>query len=338
MSVIQKAMQMPERELVAFAKTDSISKAQLSQLIDDLAQAKRQRGESREQAFAKFIEDPLGRDLFQIMKAAPGRDHFQEAAVEQIAKAAGSKSKTPPLAEDRGDEPDDDPVGDGSNPFHAALTALAANLAANSSTRGTQPGANLRPLGAAQPGRAEADAARDGVGSGAPGPRLKDSSQQPMRADADQIHRAGAAAAALARVGRAHAGLGRLRAQPLAENLGAKGAADRLPIPSSGRGKPRGLSREFAERDLHGPARRRKRNRTAGAKAGEDFVDDHREAESLGGNSGFTAGSAARLTGRQLSDFGNRIAADLVELRREAAARDLDLIRYLVEIVECRRR
>ncbi len=65
---IQKIQQLPERSLVAFCKTDAISKAQLSVLIDDLAQARRERGESREQAYAKFITgDPLGRDLYQII-------------------------------------------------------------------------------------------------------------------------------------------------------------------------------------------------------------------------------------------------------------------------------
>jgi hypothetical protein len=71
MNVIQKAQQMPERQMIVFCKTDAISKQELSVLIDDLAQAKRERGESREQAFSKFItRDPLGRDLFAIHQAA----------------------------------------------------------------------------------------------------------------------------------------------------------------------------------------------------------------------------------------------------------------------------
>jgi hypothetical protein len=69
--VIQKAQQMPERQMIAFCKTDGISKQQLSVLIDDLAQAKRERGESREQAFSKFVcDDPLGQGLFSILKSA----------------------------------------------------------------------------------------------------------------------------------------------------------------------------------------------------------------------------------------------------------------------------
>jgi hypothetical protein len=69
--VLQKAQQMPERQMIAFCKTDAISKRELSALIDDLAQSKRERGESREQSFTKFITgDPLGRDLFAIHQAA----------------------------------------------------------------------------------------------------------------------------------------------------------------------------------------------------------------------------------------------------------------------------
>jgi hypothetical protein len=139
-SVIQKAMQMPERELVAFAKTDAISKAQLSQLIDDLAQAKRARGESREIAFTKFVtEDALGRDLFQIMKAAPGRDHHQEAVAKAFTDPKPHMAK-PGDSDDSDDDEqvDDDPLN-GTNPFHAALQALAANLAETKEHAGSSP-------------------------------------------------------------------------------------------------------------------------------------------------------------------------------------------------------
>jgi hypothetical protein len=44
---------MSERQMIEFCQTDAISKHQLSVLIDDSAQAKRERGESREQAFSK---------------------------------------------------------------------------------------------------------------------------------------------------------------------------------------------------------------------------------------------------------------------------------------------
>jgi hypothetical protein len=71
MDVIQKAQQMPERQMIAFCKTDAISKQQLFTLIDDLAQVKRERGESRAQSFTKFITgDPLGQRLFAIHQAA----------------------------------------------------------------------------------------------------------------------------------------------------------------------------------------------------------------------------------------------------------------------------
>src|SRR5271169_2775026 len=87
--VISKAAAMPERELVAFAKTDGISKVQLCQLIEDKAEALRQRGESRETAYTKFItEDPLGRELHLIAKAAAGPDNRQQAALDAARSAA----------------------------------------------------------------------------------------------------------------------------------------------------------------------------------------------------------------------------------------------------------
>ena len=93
MDVIQKAQQMGERQMVEFCKTDAITKAQLGILIDDLAQAKRAGGESREQAFTKFItEDPLGRDLFKVHQSSAGLDHHQVATVDAIAKAASGKA------------------------------------------------------------------------------------------------------------------------------------------------------------------------------------------------------------------------------------------------------
>jgi predicted P-loop ATPase len=88
MDVISKAMQMNEREMIAFAKSDGINKQELGVLIDDMAQSKRRDGESREQAFSRFItENPTGVDLFKIHQAAPGRDHHQQAAFEKFHKA-----------------------------------------------------------------------------------------------------------------------------------------------------------------------------------------------------------------------------------------------------------
>jgi formate-dependent phosphoribosylglycinamide formyltransferase (GAR transformylase) len=74
--VIAKAMAMPERELIAFVKTDAISKQELGVLIDDMAQAKHRDGESRQQAYARFVtQNPIVQDLFKIHQAAPGPDH-----------------------------------------------------------------------------------------------------------------------------------------------------------------------------------------------------------------------------------------------------------------------
>jgi hypothetical protein len=87
MDVISKALNMRERELIEFAKTDQISKAELGLVIEDMAQARRERNQSREQAFAHFIQhDPLGCDLYKIFREAPGRDHHQQAAFEKFSK------------------------------------------------------------------------------------------------------------------------------------------------------------------------------------------------------------------------------------------------------------
>ena len=100
MSVIEKALRMSEGDLIKFAATDAISKAELSAVIDRMAQDRRESGESREQAYMKFIcDDPLGRDLYQTMKRAPG----------------------PEL----GDDDDADPGLNGKNGYHAALEMMA---------------------------------------------------------------------------------------------------------------------------------------------------------------------------------------------------------------------
>ena len=124
MSVIEKAMRMSERELVQFAKTAGIDKPTLSQLIDDKAQALRKDGESREQAFVRYITtNPEGRDLYQIMRASAGMDHHQAAALK-LAKAAQRPGEEthPPGERLPGDDDDDDFPG---NPYHAALMHLA---------------------------------------------------------------------------------------------------------------------------------------------------------------------------------------------------------------------
>jgi hypothetical protein len=63
------------------------------------------------------------------------------------------------------------------------------------------------------------------------------------------------------------------------------------------------------------------------------------DAQNLDDTRSFLARSSPRLTMRQISDFSDRIDSSVIgDLRREAAARDLDLISYLVEVIENRRR
>jgi len=141
MDPISKALRMNERDLIAFAKTDAISKAELSQVIDDMAQQRRQRGETREIAYTKFItEDPLGRDLFATMRAASGRDHHQELAFQKFMKvdrssADGREAEKPVRTYNQNDadipgEDDDDadPLG-GRNGFHLALEHMVTQRA-----------------------------------------------------------------------------------------------------------------------------------------------------------------------------------------------------------------
>jgi hypothetical protein len=114
---------MNERELVSFCKTDAISKAELSQLIDDKAQAMRKRGESPQQAYAEFVcNDPLGQQLFAAMKSAAGPDHHQARAIAHHFRKSedGPQSATSPMDDDE----EDDGIG-GKNPYHVALEALA---------------------------------------------------------------------------------------------------------------------------------------------------------------------------------------------------------------------
>jgi hypothetical protein len=149
MSVIEKAMRMNERDLIAIAKTDAISKSELSQLIDDKAQALRKDGESREMAFTRYITtNPEGRDLFAICKAAPGPDHRQAAAIE-FAKAESRPRRLAPLPGDAAGHPgQEDPEAEGdayeppassseydagvvgaTNPYHETLRHLSSQEA-----------------------------------------------------------------------------------------------------------------------------------------------------------------------------------------------------------------
>jgi hypothetical protein len=101
MDVIEKAARMPESRLIEFCKSDEISKAQLGVLLDDKAQAQRRPGESREQAFTRYItSDPCGRDLFAIHQSAPGPDHWQQQAIEKHHPVSPvMKREAPPTSE-----------------------------------------------------------------------------------------------------------------------------------------------------------------------------------------------------------------------------------------------
>lgn len=92
-TVIQRAARMSGRELVAFARTDGISKPELGQLIDDLAEAQRERGETTAQAYTQYITaDPVGRELFQVFKNAPGPDHHQLEAARLTSESKIGKA------------------------------------------------------------------------------------------------------------------------------------------------------------------------------------------------------------------------------------------------------
>ncbi len=84
---IEKALAMRPRDLIGFAKSGGLSKQDLFVVISDLAEAQRQRGESRDQAFSAFVtQNQDGIDLFAIQKGMPARD----VAVEKPAPVAKS--------------------------------------------------------------------------------------------------------------------------------------------------------------------------------------------------------------------------------------------------------
>jgi predicted DNA binding CopG/RHH family protein len=61
------------------------------------------------------------------------------------------------------------------------------------------------------------------------------------------------------------------------------------------------------------------------------------DAQNLDDTRSFLARSSPRLTMRQISDFSDRIDSSVIgALRREAAAHDVDLVTYLVELIEAR--
>jgi hypothetical protein len=72
-----------ERQLIKKASTDEISKSDLGILIDDLAQRGRRDGESRQQAYARFIKsNPTGIDLFAAHQRAAGPDYRQAEIIK----------------------------------------------------------------------------------------------------------------------------------------------------------------------------------------------------------------------------------------------------------------
>jgi hypothetical protein len=81
---IEKIAAMPANLMVAFVKTSTMKRHEVYELIDKLAQDRREPGQSSHSAFAKFItRDPLGMELYQINKLLPGSDIDASA----IAKA-----------------------------------------------------------------------------------------------------------------------------------------------------------------------------------------------------------------------------------------------------------
>jgi hypothetical protein len=74
-SIIQKAAALPEREMIALVKSGEMKRFEVYELIDQLAQDRRQPGQGRHSAFARFVmKDELGRGLLSIQKNMPGSD------------------------------------------------------------------------------------------------------------------------------------------------------------------------------------------------------------------------------------------------------------------------
>jgi len=72
--LIQRALQMSGPSLLAFVKNDGLSRAELKIVIDDLAAAKRAKGQTRKQAHNEFItRDELGVELYRHFVAVKSR-------------------------------------------------------------------------------------------------------------------------------------------------------------------------------------------------------------------------------------------------------------------------
>lgn len=68
---IQRALQVSHRSLLAFVEKKELSRDELMAIIDDLASAKRVRGQTRKQAYDDFTtKDVLGIELYRHYIAA----------------------------------------------------------------------------------------------------------------------------------------------------------------------------------------------------------------------------------------------------------------------------
>ena len=87
---ISKAARLPERELIAFAKSGALTKSETYELIDRLAQEQRTRGETREIAITKYMtEDPCGRELYAAYRTLPVAKTAPRIVAADAAKPAG---------------------------------------------------------------------------------------------------------------------------------------------------------------------------------------------------------------------------------------------------------
>ena len=67
---VQKALQMSASALLAFVRTNTLSRAELALVIDDLAAARRAPGRTRKQAYDDFVtKNALGIELYQAFAA-----------------------------------------------------------------------------------------------------------------------------------------------------------------------------------------------------------------------------------------------------------------------------
>lgn len=70
---IAKGAAMNSRDPIAFAKSGAVSKPEFFEALSRKADALRKRGETREQAFQKFVEgDPDGVELYQAYREMRG--------------------------------------------------------------------------------------------------------------------------------------------------------------------------------------------------------------------------------------------------------------------------